>query len=109
MHVVELLDWEWQEKDNEELRRFCAQRRVAGAARRQSVRDAGALLPHAVHEFANEDLDWLIHRQLYQKRIDVLQLEYTRWRNTTASTAGSPAPSSSTTCISSPSGAGWAT
>ncbi len=24
VHVVELLDWEWQEKDNEELRRFCA-------------------------------------------------------------------------------------
>ena len=41
------------------------------------VRDAGALLPHAVREFANDDLDWLIHRQLYQKRIDVLQLEYT--------------------------------
>ncbi len=41
------------------------------------MRDAGALLPHAVNEFANEDLAWLIHRQLYQKRIDVLQLEYT--------------------------------
>jgi len=76
VHVVELLDWEWQEKDNEELRRFCASAewlvRPGG-----SIRDAGALLPHAVNEFANEDLDWLIHRRLYQKRIDVLQLEYT--------------------------------
>ncbi|MDR3701774.1 MAG: glycosyltransferase [Candidatus Sulfopaludibacter sp.] len=76
VHVVELLDWEWQEKDNEELRRFCASAewlvRPGG-----SVRDAGALLPHAVNEFANEDLAWLIHRQLYQQRIDVLQLEYT--------------------------------
>ncbi len=76
VHVVELLDWEWQQKDNEELRQFCASAewlvRPSG-----SVRDMGALLPHAVHEFANEDLDWLIHRQLYQKRIDVLQLEYT--------------------------------
>jgi glycosyltransferase involved in cell wall biosynthesis len=35
------------------------------------------LLPYAVREVANPDLEWLIHRQLYQKRIDVLQLEYT--------------------------------
>ncbi len=37
----------------------------------------GSLLPYAVREFANSDLEWLIHRQLFQKRIDVLQLEYT--------------------------------
>jgi glycosyltransferase involved in cell wall biosynthesis len=30
-----------------------------------------------VREFSNEDLDWLIHRQIYLKRIDLLQLEYT--------------------------------
>jgi len=76
VHVLELLDWEWQAKDNEELRDFCASAewlvRPSG-----NVRDMGSLLPHAVHEFANEDFDWLIQRQLYQKRIDVLQLEYT--------------------------------
>ena len=37
----------------------------------------GSIVPHAVREVANEDLEWLIHRQIYQKRIDVLQLEYT--------------------------------
>ena len=37
----------------------------------------GSLEPHAVREFANDDLDWLIHRQLYCRQIDVLQLEYT--------------------------------
>ncbi len=30
-----------------------------------------------VHEFANVDFEWLIHRQMYLKEIDVLQLEYT--------------------------------
>jgi glycosyltransferase involved in cell wall biosynthesis len=30
-----------------------------------------------VREVANADFEWLIHRQMYQKRIDVLQLEYT--------------------------------
>ena len=32
--------------------------------------------PHAVAEFGNGDLEWLIHRQILLKNIDVLQLEY---------------------------------
>ena len=32
--------------------------------------------PHAVAEFSNGDLEWLIHRQILLKDIDVLQLEY---------------------------------
>ena len=76
VHVVELLDWPHQEKDNLELREFCASAewlvRPSG-----KPRDMGSLLPYAVREFANSDLEWLIHRQLFQKRIDVLQLEYT--------------------------------
>ncbi len=76
VHVVELLDWPHQEKDNLELREFCASAewlvRPSG-----KPRDMGSLLPYAVREFANSDLEWLIHRQLLQKRIDVLQLEYT--------------------------------
>ncbi|MBZ5583680.1 MAG: glycosyltransferase [Acidobacteriia bacterium] len=75
-HVVELLDWGWQEKENQELREFCASAewtvRPAGPAR-----GMGSLMPHAVREVANDELEWLIHRQIYQKRIDVLQLEYT--------------------------------
>ncbi len=75
VHVVELLDWEWQEKDNEALRDFCAS--VEWLVRPSGLpRDMGSLLPRAVREFANSDLEWLIHRQLYQKKIDVLQLEY---------------------------------
>lgn len=76
VHVVELLDWPWQEKDNEELRRTCASAEwiVRPGARKGGV---GSLDPHAVREFANDDLDWLIHRQLFLRRIDVLQLEYT--------------------------------
>ena len=75
-HVVELLDWPWQEKDNEELREFCASAewlvRPSG-----DPPGTGSLQPRAVREFANEDLEWLIHRQMYLKRIDLLQLEYT--------------------------------
>src|SRR5207253_10104510 len=34
-------------------------------------------VPFSVREFANADLDWLLHRQIYTQGIDVVQLEYT--------------------------------
>ncbi len=76
VHVLELLDWPAQEKDNEELRSFCASAEwlVRPSGRPKGM---GSLEPHAVREFANGDLEWLIHRQMYQREIDVLQLEYT--------------------------------
>jgi GT2 family glycosyltransferase/glycosyltransferase involved in cell wall biosynthesis len=76
VHVVELLDWPAQEKANEELRTFCAS---AEWLVRPSGRPPGmaSIEPHAVREFANADLDWLIHRQIYLRKIDVLQIEYT--------------------------------
>ncbi len=65
-----------QEKDNQELREFCAS--VEWLVRPSGdPPGAGSLRPRAVREFANEDLDWLIHRQIYLKRIDLVQLEYT--------------------------------
>ncbi len=36
----------------------------------------GSIDPHAVAEFSNADLEWLIHRQILLRDIDVLQLEY---------------------------------
>jgi O-antigen biosynthesis protein len=76
VHVVELLDSPEQIAPNEELRTFCASAewlvRPTGHAA-----GTGSLTPYAVREFANQDLEWLIHRQMYCRRIDVLQLEYT--------------------------------
>ena len=76
VHVAGLLDWPHQQEDNLALREFCAS---AEWLVRPSMkpRDWGSTAPFAVREFANSDLEWLIHRQLYQKQIDVLQLEYT--------------------------------
>ena len=75
VHVVELLDLPEQEQDNQELRAFCASAEwlVRPAGNPPGV---GSLLPRAVREFAIDELEWLIHRQLYRKQIDVLQLEY---------------------------------
>ena len=77
VHVVELLDWPAQEKDNEELREFCASAEWLVRPSGRTPRAWAPLEPHAVREFANDDLEWLIHRQLYLTQIDVLQLEYT--------------------------------
>ncbi|SPF54822.1 Glycosyl transferase, family 2 [Candidatus Sulfopaludibacter sp. SbA4] len=76
VHVVELLDWPWQEKDNEALRGFCASVEWIVRANEED-KGMGSILPKAVREFANADLEWLIHRQLWTRRVDVLQLEYT--------------------------------
>jgi GT2 family glycosyltransferase/glycosyltransferase involved in cell wall biosynthesis len=75
-HVVELLDWAWQDRDNAELREFCASAEWLVRPSSDTPRKT-SLLPHAVEELINPDLEWLIHRQIYLKKIDVVQLEYT--------------------------------
>ena len=75
-HVIALLDRPWQAKDNEELRGFCASAESLVRPAAEMV-ETGSRQPYAVREIAIDDLEWLIHRQLYRKRIDVLQLEYT--------------------------------
>jgi GT2 family glycosyltransferase len=75
-HVVGMLDWTWQETDNRKLAEFCASSEwIARPTGR--TRGSASLTPHAVREFRDHDFEWLIHRQLLLRRIDVLQLEYT--------------------------------
>ena len=76
VHVVALLDFEHQIHLNQELRDFCASAeflvRMEG-----KVKYLGSIVPHAVREFQNDDLDWMIHRIIYTREIDVAQFEYT--------------------------------
>jgi GT2 family glycosyltransferase len=76
VHVIEQLDWPSQEAENEELRTFCASAEwlVRPTGKPQGM---ASIEPHAVREFANEEFEWLMHRQIYLKQIDVVQLEYT--------------------------------
>ncbi len=75
VHVVALLDDPSQAPAQEELRSFCASAEFL--VRPPKPPSLGSIRPHAVSEFANQDLEWLIHRQIYLHRIDVVQLEYT--------------------------------
>jgi glycosyltransferase involved in cell wall biosynthesis len=75
LHLIVLLDRESDRAPHDELAARCSSAefivRMTGAPH-----SFGSLAPHAVLEFANGDLEWLIHRQILTKSIDVLQLEY---------------------------------
>ncbi len=76
LHLIVLLDYEHERDAHQELERICGS--VEYVVRMEGRTKAiGSIEPHAVREFRNPNLAWLIHRQILLKRIDVLQLEYT--------------------------------
>ena len=76
LHVIVLLDYAHERKAHDELDAMCASSEyIVRMEGRQKA--FGSTEPHAVREFRNADLAWLIHRQILTKQIDVLQLEYT--------------------------------
>ena len=76
LHVIVLLDYDRQRPAHNELDALCASSEyIVRMEGRQKA--FGSTEPHAVREFRNPDLAWLIHRQIFAKQIDVLQLEYT--------------------------------
>ena len=77
VHVVALLDHPEQLARQRESCATSAPPRNSWSAWKAAAAHLGSIVPHAVREFANDDLDWLIHRQIYTAAIDVLQLEYT--------------------------------
>lgn len=76
LHLVAVLDEQWQIDQHEELTRLCASAQFLVRPDSDEF-GFGAILPHAVREFANHDLEWMIHRAIYLYKVDVLQLEYT--------------------------------
>ena len=77
VHVVALLDRPFEIWAHDAIREFCASFEYL-MRMEQRTRFLGSIVPHAIREFQNDDLAWLIHRQIYTKQIDVLQLEYTQ-------------------------------
>lgn len=75
LHLIVLLDAEHQRGPHDGLVEQCASAEfiVRMTGRTHSF---GSVHPHAVAEFSNGDLEWLIHRQILLHNIDVLQLEY---------------------------------
>jgi GT2 family glycosyltransferase/glycosyltransferase involved in cell wall biosynthesis len=76
VHLLALLDAPGEADAHEELRPFCASMEFVVRLEGQPKR-AGSILPYSVREFTNDGLEWIIHRILYSRQVDILQLEYT--------------------------------
>jgi GT2 family glycosyltransferase/glycosyltransferase involved in cell wall biosynthesis len=75
VHTVALLELPEQRESHEELKAFCASIELPVRSSAEPEPSASAR-PRSVREFANPDLEWLIHRKICLDRIDILQLEY---------------------------------
>jgi glycosyltransferase involved in cell wall biosynthesis len=75
VHLIALLDYPHERAAHEIFREMCASSEFMVRVEGQPA-EFGAVSPHAIREFNNADLEWLIHRQILLKSIDVLQLEY---------------------------------
>lgn len=76
LHLIALLDYPHERAPHEALAPYC--RSMNFMVRLEGKRRGPiSLLPHAVIEFSNDDLEWLIHRTIYLREIDVFQIEYT--------------------------------
>jgi glycosyltransferase involved in cell wall biosynthesis len=76
LHLLILLDNAWESEPHEELERKASS--VEYLVRTEGLeRQFGSILPHAVREFASPEFEWRLHREMYLREIDVVQLEYT--------------------------------
>jgi GT2 family glycosyltransferase/glycosyltransferase involved in cell wall biosynthesis len=76
LHLLILLDYEAERAPHQDLEKVAATAEYV-VRRNGHKKEVGSILPFAVREFANAEVEWLIHRQIYTQRIDVVQLEYT--------------------------------
>jgi len=77
LHLFCLLEQEGERTSNERIGEICTS---AEFVVRWSGRGpgAGALAPHAVDHFWNPELEWRLHRTMFLRNIDVVQLDYTQ-------------------------------
>ena len=76
VHLIALIDEEWEKAAHKELSEYTASMQFVVRMTGQP-RMSFSLRPGAVTEFASEDLEWLIQRTICNRKIDVLQIEYT--------------------------------
>ncbi len=76
LHLLILLDYPWQREPHRELEQRAASAEFL-VRPEGNEKQFGSILPHAVREFASQDLEWRLHREMYLREIDVVQLEYT--------------------------------
>jgi GT2 family glycosyltransferase/glycosyltransferase involved in cell wall biosynthesis len=75
LHLIVLVDEPVEIAPHEELARQCGSAEFLVRLEGQT-HSFGAVHPHAVIEYKNGELEWLIHRQIFLQSIDIVQLEY---------------------------------
>ena len=76
LHLLIVLDYAWQREPHQELERQVAS--IEYVVRTEGKeKQFGSILPHAVREFSSQEFEWPLHRQMYLREIDVVQIEYT--------------------------------
>jgi GT2 family glycosyltransferase len=75
LHLLAMLELPCQIEQHQELAALCASAEFL--VRPAASAHLGSGQSYAVREFANHDFQWLIHRQMYTRHIDVVQIEYT--------------------------------
>jgi O-antigen biosynthesis protein len=76
LHLIVMLDWPRELEPHQPIRDIVSSVEFLVRTDYKTTRRA-SIQPYAVTAFRNADLEWLIHRQILTKQIDVLQLEYT--------------------------------
>ncbi len=75
-HLIILCETPAQVEEQTQLGAIAAS--VTPLLRRTAVAPRlGALEPHAVHEFQDENVAWVIEREILRRSIDIVQIEYT--------------------------------
>ena len=75
LHMIVLVDTPRQVAEHADLASLCASFETIVHMRSDDA-TTGSIRPHAVREYSNRDLEWLIHRQILHQQIDVVQIEY---------------------------------
>ena len=76
LHLLIVLDHPWEREAHRELEQRVAS--VEYLVRIEAKEEQfGSILPHAINEFASQDLEWLMHRQMFLRAVDLVQIEYT--------------------------------
>ena len=76
VHLISFVEERKQLAEQESLRNFCASAQFVVRGPRPR-RNPASLTPSVVHEFADRDFAWAVHRTMLLEKIDLVQIEYT--------------------------------
>jgi GT2 family glycosyltransferase len=78
VHLIGMVDTHDELQAQQRLSPSCASIYMQ-VRRHQKVRNRASLKPHAIGVFEDRDFQWALHQAVFERKIDVIQLEYTQF------------------------------